>query len=75
MNNLAANWSGTGDYTYTDSATDTTIRIYNIMVNPTIDDSLFLAHSINGLAFERLGTYPNFTFFVLPNLGRGRFLE
>jgi hypothetical protein len=41
VNNLAANWSGTGDYTYTDSATDTTIRIYNIMVNSTIDDSLF----------------------------------
>ena len=41
VNNLAANWSGTGDYTYTDSATDTTIRIYNIMVNSTIDDALF----------------------------------
>jgi hypothetical protein len=41
VDTLAANWSGTGDYTYTDSATQTTIRIYNIAVNPTIDDSLF----------------------------------
>jgi len=41
VDTLAANWSGTGDYTYTDSATQTTIRIYNIQVNPTIDNALF----------------------------------
>jgi hypothetical protein len=38
---LGANWSGTGEYTYTDSATQTSTRIYNIKVNPAIDDSLF----------------------------------
>jgi hypothetical protein len=41
VDKLAANWSGSGDYTYTDSATQTTIRIYNIQVNPTVPDSLF----------------------------------
>lgn len=34
-----ANWSGTGDYTYTDGAA--TVRIYDISVNPTLADSLF----------------------------------
>jgi hypothetical protein len=38
---LSTNWSGTGDYTYTNSATGTTFRIYNIAINPTLDDSLF----------------------------------
>jgi hypothetical protein len=41
VDKLAANWSGSGDYTYTDSATQTTIRIYNIQVNPTIPNSIF----------------------------------
>ena len=38
---LATNWSGTGDYTYTNSATGTTMRIYNVAINPTLADSLF----------------------------------
>ena len=38
--NALANWSGTGDYTYT--ATDgSSITIYNIAINPTLSDSLF----------------------------------
>jgi predicted permease len=36
-----ANWSGTGDCTYTDSATATTFRIYKVVINPTLDASLF----------------------------------
>jgi hypothetical protein len=32
-------WSGTGDYTYTSG--DATVRIYEIQVNPTLDDALF----------------------------------
>jgi hypothetical protein len=39
--NALANWSGTGDYTYTGSTTNSTIRIYNIAINPTLADSLF----------------------------------
>jgi hypothetical protein len=35
-----ANWSGTGDRTYTDPYGDT-VRIYNISVNPSLADSLF----------------------------------
>ena len=35
-----ANWSGTGDYTYTDSV-GTSYKIYNVAINPTLDDSLF----------------------------------
>jgi hypothetical protein len=38
---LTTNWSGTGDCTYTNSATNTTIRIYNVVINPTLADSLF----------------------------------
>jgi hypothetical protein len=38
---LTTNWSGTGDYTYTNSATGTTMRIYNVAINPTLADSLF----------------------------------
>lgn len=38
VNGLAA-WAGTGDYTY--SAEGNTVRIYDIQVNPTLDDSLF----------------------------------
>jgi hypothetical protein len=34
-----ADWSGTGEYTYT--VGDTTVRIYGITVNPTLADSLF----------------------------------
>lgn len=35
-----ANWSGTGDYTYT-AANGDAITIYNITINPTLPDSLF----------------------------------
>jgi len=35
-----SNWSGTGDCTYTDSA-GTTYTIYNVVINPTLADSLF----------------------------------
>ena len=35
-----ANWSGTGDCTYTDSA-GTSYKIYNVAINPTLDNSLF----------------------------------
>jgi hypothetical protein len=38
---LSMNWNGTGDHTYTDSATGTTTRIYNVAINPTLADSLF----------------------------------
>jgi hypothetical protein len=41
VDHLAANWSGTGDYTYTGSSTGATIRLYNIVINPTLADSLF----------------------------------
>ena len=41
LNRLATNWSGTGDYTYTNSTTGTTIRYYNVAINPTLADSLF----------------------------------
>jgi uncharacterized protein (UPF0333 family) len=33
------NWTGTGEYTYTEAGT--TIRIFDISVNPTLADSLF----------------------------------
>jgi hypothetical protein len=39
--NALANWNGTGDCTYTDSAAATTFRIYNVALNPTLDASLF----------------------------------
>jgi hypothetical protein len=38
--NALANWTGTGDSTYTDS-TGTSYRIYNVVINPTLADSLF----------------------------------
>jgi hypothetical protein len=38
---LATNWSGIGEYTYTNSVSGTTMRIYNIAINPTLADSLF----------------------------------
>ena len=38
--NKLANWSGTGDYTYT-AANGDSITVYNITVNPTLPDSLF----------------------------------
>jgi outer membrane lipoprotein-sorting protein len=41
-NSLSA-WSGTGDYVYTDSSGNS-VKISNISVNPTLDDSLF-SHS------------------------------
>ena len=39
MTELAANWSGTGDHDYTDG--DNSIHIYDIVINPAPDDSLF----------------------------------
>ncbi|MEW6222616.1 MAG: hypothetical protein AB1476_04820 [Candidatus Hadarchaeota archaeon] len=36
-----AGWTGTGEYTYTDPTTGSTVRIYNIQVNPSIPDSEF----------------------------------
>jgi len=33
-------WTG-GDYTYTDPTTGTSVRIYDIELNPSLDDSLF----------------------------------
>jgi hypothetical protein len=41
LDRLATNWSGTGDYTYTNSTTGTTVRYYDIVINPTLADSLF----------------------------------
>ena len=41
LNALVTNWSGTGDYTYTSASGTTTFRIYNVVINPTLDDSLF----------------------------------
>ena len=35
-----ANWSGTGDCNYTDTA-GTSYKIYNVAINPTVDDALF----------------------------------
>ncbi len=40
--NELADWSGTGDFTYT-SPTGDSVRIYGIVVNPTLADSLFQA--------------------------------
>jgi hypothetical protein len=34
------NWSGSGDYSYMNAAGET-ITLFNIVVNPTIDDSTF----------------------------------
>lgn len=36
-----SNWSGFGDYTYTDQSSGHTIRIYNVTMNPSLADSLF----------------------------------
>jgi hypothetical protein len=41
LDHLTTDWSGTGDYTYAGSTTNTTIRIYNVVINPTLADSLF----------------------------------
>ena len=41
LNHLTTDWSGTGDCTYAGSSTNTTIRIYNVVINPTLADSLF----------------------------------
>ncbi len=38
--NALANWNGTGDCTYIDSD-GISYRIYNVVINPTLDDSLF----------------------------------
>jgi hypothetical protein len=35
-----ADWTGTGDYEYTDSS-GSSIKVSNIVVNPTLEDSLF----------------------------------
>lgn len=39
--NLISHWSGSGDYTYSDSNGDS-VRIYGIAVNPSLSDSLFV---------------------------------
>ena len=36
---LAANWSGSGDYDYTSG--EDTFHIFDIVINPSVDDSLF----------------------------------
>lgn len=36
-----SNWSGTGDYSYTNPSTGETLRIYDIQVNPQLTDSIF----------------------------------
>lgn len=41
LNALEMNWSGTGDYTYTTPSGNSVIRIYNVVINPTLADSLF----------------------------------
>jgi len=41
LNALTTDWNGKGDYTHTDTTTGTTIRIYNVAINPTLADSLF----------------------------------
>jgi hypothetical protein len=37
---LVSHWSGSGDYTYTDTLGET-VTLFNIVVNPTIPDSTF----------------------------------
>ena len=37
---LATNWSGSGDYDYTSG--EDTFHIYDIIINPSIEDSLFV---------------------------------
>jgi hypothetical protein len=39
MTELATNWSGSGDYDYTSG--EDTFHIYDIVINPSIDDALF----------------------------------
>ena len=41
LNALETNWSGTGDYTYTTPSGNSVIRIHNVVINPTLADSLF----------------------------------
>ena len=36
---LAANWSGSGDYDYTSGGD--TFHIFDIVINPSVEDSLF----------------------------------
>jgi cytoskeletal protein RodZ len=40
VNNLALGWTGAGDYSYTSAGS--TVRIYDISVNPALEDSLFV---------------------------------
>jgi len=37
---LIGHWSGSGDYTYTDTLGET-VKLFNVVVNPTIPDSTF----------------------------------
>ncbi len=37
-----ANWSGTGDYTYTSPVSGDSVRIYDVQINPQLNDSLFI---------------------------------
>jgi hypothetical protein len=41
VGHLINDWSGTGNYTYVGSTTGATVTIYNVVINPTLDDSLF----------------------------------
>jgi len=36
-----SSWTGAGDWTYTDTTDGSTVTITNIMVNPSLADSLF----------------------------------
>ena len=41
VGHLINDWSGTGNYTYVGSTTGGTHNIYNVVINPTLADSLF----------------------------------
>ena len=41
LNALETNWSGKGECTYTTPSGNSVIKIYNIVINPTLADSLF----------------------------------
>jgi hypothetical protein len=41
VGHLINDWSGTGNYTYVGSITGATVNLYNVIINPTLADSLF----------------------------------
>jgi len=41
LNALETNWSGKGECTYTTPSGNSVVKIYNIVINPTLADSLF----------------------------------